>query len=200
MVLPAAFDPIVNAPRSQKILLGLMILALLGGVGYFLLLAPAGARVDALRAQEVSLRRELIQNRAIAADLVRFRREAAELEKRLAILTERLPNEKEMPGLYRTVSDRAFQSGLAVSLFQPKEPKVHDYYNEIPIVLTAETGYHQLGEFFSKVAALTRVVTVDTLKLTGLNRGKNALRADLTLATYTYRPVGSPPAPKAPTK
>lgn len=200
MALPAAFDPLVNAPRSHKITFGLVILALLGGAAYFLLLAPALSRVDALRGQEASLRRELLQNRAIVADIVRFRREAAELEKRLAILTERLPNEKEMPSLYRTLSDGAFQSGLSVSLFQPKEPKVHDYYSEIPIVVTAETGYHQLGEFFTRVAGLTRVVTVDTLKLTGLNRAKNALRAELTLATYTYRPVGSPPPPKAPVK
>lgn len=200
MALPAAFDPLVNAPRSRKFGVGLVLLAALGAAAYFLLLAPVLTRVDALRVQEASLRRELAQARAIAAEIGRFRREAAELEKRLAVLTERLPNEKEMPALYRTVSDNAFQSGLSVSLFQPKDPKAHDYYSEIPIVVTAETGYHQLGEFFTRVGTLTRVVTVENMKLTGLSRAKNALRAELVLATYTYRPVGSPPPPKAPGK
>jgi hypothetical protein len=44
---------------------------------------------------------------------------------------------------------------------------------------------------------MPRVVTVNDWKLTGLNRTKQPLRADITLATYTYRPVGSPPAPKS---
>ena len=39
-------------------------------------------------------------------------------EQKLAALTERLPKEKEMPPLYRTLSDAAIQSGLGVSLFQ----------------------------------------------------------------------------------
>ena len=33
-------------------------------------------------------------------------------------------------------------------------------------------------------------------KLAGTGRSKVSVHADLTLATYTYRPVGSPPAQK----
>ncbi|MBI3634774.1 MAG: type 4a pilus biogenesis protein PilO, partial [Candidatus Rokubacteria bacterium] len=126
-----------------------------------------------------------------------------ELEKRLELLKERLPNEKETPRLYRTLSEAATQSGLAVSLFQPRSPKEQDYYYEIPIAITAEGGYHQLGEFFERVAALPRVVTLAEMKLTGLTAGTSTgrpLRVDVTLATYMYRPAGAgaPPKPGAP--
>src|SRR5439155_436260 len=84
--------------------------------------------------------------------LLKFRREAAELEARLNALKDRLPGEKEIPTLYRTLSDAATASGLAVSLFQPRPPVVRDYYSEIPISLNAEAGYHQIGEFLQPVA------------------------------------------------
>jgi len=48
-----------------------------------------------------------------------------------------------------------------------------------------------------RVAKLARVVNVSEIKLSGLNRPRNPIRAELVLATYMYRPVGSAPAPKA---
>jgi type IV pilus assembly protein PilO len=196
MAMPAFFDPIVSAPRWQQVLLGLMGLTIIVLGAYFLLISPLETRVNTLYAQQASLERELTQARVAAADVARARREVAELDRQLAAMKERLPGDKEMPTLFRSLTDGAFQAGLAVSLFQPREGKIHDYYVEIPITITAEGGYHQVGEFFEKVAGLPRVVTVAELKMTGLARSRNSLRADLTLATYQYRPVGSPPAPK----
>src|SRR5438876_768638 len=54
-----------------------------------------------------------------------------------------------------------------------------------------------LGPGHERVAKLPRVVTVAEWKLAGTGRSKDSVHANLTLATYTYRPVGSPPVPKA---
>lgn len=198
MTLPPLFDPIVNAPKWQKMVLGLAGVVVLVAAAYFLLISPIEVRISALRAQRESLQRELIESRRIVADIARFRREIAELEKNIEVIKEKLPNEKEMPTLYRTLSDAAYQAGLGVALFQPREPKVTEYFNEIPITLNAEGGYHQLGDFYERVAAFPRVVNVVDWRLTGLSKGRTSIKADLTLATYVYRPVGSPPAPKPP--
>ena len=159
MALPAFFNPIVNAPTSQKLVAGVMGLLLILGLSYVGLLQPAIAVVDQLRPELESLQREVAQNRAILADLMKFRREVAELEARLNALKDRLPSEREMPGLYRTLTDAAAAAGLGVSLFQPRPTATHEVYTEIPITLNGESGYHQLGEFLEKVAKLPRVVT-----------------------------------------
>src|SRR5262249_20300308 len=145
MALPPIFDPIVNAPRPQKLVAGALGAIVIVVAAYFLLLAPAQADVAQLRAQLSSLQSEITRNRAIVADLLKYRREAAELEARLNALKDRLPGEKEIPPLYRTVSDGATASGLGVALFQPRPPVVRDYYSEIPITVNAEAGYHQFG-------------------------------------------------------
>jgi type IV pilus assembly protein PilO len=199
MASAAFFEPVVNAPTWQKTVFGLVGLVAIGVAAYMLLLSPLQTRVNALHAQHVELERNIAQQRAILTDLARFRRMVNEVEQRLAALREKLPTEKETPPLYRSLSDAAFNAGLGVSLFQPKEPKLRDYFSEIPITLRAEGGYHQLGDFFERMAGLPRVVNVTEWKLGTSKDMKNPMAAELTLATYMYRPVGAAPAPKPPT-
>lgn len=196
MALPAIFDPLVNASMSQKITLGLVGLAVIVGGGYFLLLSPLQARVAAQDGQNRSVQAELVQTRAAIADLARFRRETSAIERQLEATREKLPAEREISTLYRTLSESAFQSGLEVGTFQPKEPRVHDYYTEIPIAMAVEGGYHQLGKFFERVAAIPRIVTVSDLKVAGLGKGRSSLHADVTVSTYVYRPIGAHPVSK----
>jgi len=209
MEMPAFLAPIANAPRSQKIIFGVVGLAIIGAASWFLVLSPLGVRVEALRTERATVEKDLLQARAIAADVTRFRRDIAALESTLAALTVRLPNDRETPPLYRAVSDAAYQAGLAVTLFQPKDAQVRDYYAEIPIAFTAEGNYHQFGSFLERIANLPRVVNVGDLRISGIPTpardpkapvaaAPGPVRGELVLAIYTYRPVGSPPAPKAP--
>jgi type IV pilus assembly protein PilO len=173
MALPAFLDPIVNAPKPQKIVLGVFGLVVICAASYFLLLSPLDARLVQLRAQNASLGEEVVKSRAMVADLARTRREMAELEARIAILKDRLPTERELPTLYRSLNDAGSQA-------------------EIPIAVNAEGSYHQLGEFLERLARLPRVVTLREMRLASTNRSGRAVRAELTLATYQYRPVGAP--------
>ena len=188
-----AFEAITNAPQSQKIILGVMPLAILVIGGYFLLLSPKLADVENLRGRRVALEAEIGQSRATAQSLAGFRQEAIRLRERLEAAKERLPNEKEMPALYRQISDLAFQAGLTVSLFQPKEPQPGEVYSELPIAVSAEAGFHQVGSFFERLSRLQRIVTLTEMKLQGIARPTGTVKVDLTLATYVFRPEGAPP-------
>jgi len=228
MKIPALLDPLVNAPRWLKALLGVIVLGGLGAICYVFVIAPIETRVAALRSQRAAQQQELTRLRAMAAELIRVRREAAEVERRLEIAKAKLPTEREMPVLYRTLSDAAVQAGLAVALFQPQPSRTRDFYNEIPISVIAEGGYHDVGDFVGRVATLPRAATIGEMKLTGGKseasrpspppraadaagpRGaaggpaggeasktlRRPVRAEITLLTFVYRPVGSPPAPK----
>jgi len=198
MEMPPFLKSFIDGPKLPKVILGVLGLVAIVAGGWFLLLSPVQLEVAALEARRQQLATELAQSRSQVAELQRFRREVAELQAKLDGLKAKLPTEKETPALYRAVSEAAQSSGLGVSLFQPREPKPKDYVAEIPITITAEGGYHQLGLFFEKVASLERVVKVGEMKLTGLVKGRSALRADLTLATYMYRDAPAPAKPGAP--
>ena len=192
-----AFEFITQAPRSQKIGLGVMLLIMASAGSYYFLLSPAMAEVDRLRQEKAELEGKVLQGRLESRNLAGFEAKAKALEQRLAAARERLPTEKEIPKLYRQISDLATKDGLAVSLFQPKPSQLKDYYAEIPILITAEVGYHQLGAFFAKLAQLPRIVTLSDFRLQGIDRPTGSMLAELTLLTYLLRPEGAPPAPGA---
>ena len=198
MALADTFAPIVNAPPIQKIIAGVFFLAAIVAGAYFLLLSPVQARVAELRTKHDALQAEVTQSRALAANLARFRQEALVLRSRLDAARERLPNDREVPVLYRRVTDLAFRSGLAMTTFQPREPQVKDYYTEIPITVAGEASYHDIGSFFERLAQLPRIVNVSDLRLSGITKPGATVRADMTLLTYMYRPEGSGPPPGKP--
>ena len=218
-------DFLAVTPRWQKIVVGLVLLVAFTSAGYFIAVLPVSNRVSSLRAQRDAREQEILRLRPMAAEVTRMRRETAEIEQQLNVAKAKLPTEREIPSLYRTLSDAAVQAGLAVSLFQPKAPRTLDFYTEVPISVIAEGGYHELGDFLARVAMLPRATMVGDLKLTGPKPGapavapagssrspagvnrppasvtdaskpRRSIRAEITLLTYIYRPVGSPPAPK----
>ena len=193
-----ALDPIVNAPRPQKMIFGAMVLVIAGALGYFFLISGSRAERDALLEENEVRRAEVIKAKADEANLRPFRAQAEALRKRLDLAKERLPSEREIPQVYRQVSDLATQSGLGVSLFQPKPAEDRDVLSEVPIAVTGESTYHQLGAFLERVGKMPRIVSLGDFRLVGIDRPTGTILAEMTLATYTFRPEGAPPPPAKP--
>jgi type IV pilus assembly protein PilO len=162
-------------------------------LSYFLLIQPKWDEREALWNRNETLRAKVVQARADEANLRPFRVQAAALRKRLEAAQERLPLEREVPRLYRQVSDLAVQSGLGLALFQPRAPEEKAVLTELPIAVISESGYHQLGVFFDKVGRLPRIVNLGEFRLSGIERSTGSVRAELTLMTYVFRPEGAPP-------
>jgi len=193
-----ALDSIVNAPRPQKLIFGAMVLVIVSALGYFFLISGARAERDTLREENEVRRAEVLKAKADEANLRPFRALAEALRKRLDTAKERLPSEREIPQVYRQVSDLATQSGLGVSLFQPKAAEDRDVLSEVPISVTAECTYHQLGAFLERVGKMPRIVSLGDFRVIGIDRPTGTLRAEMTLATYLFRPEGAPPPPAKP--
>jgi len=193
-----ALDPIVNAPRPQKLIFGAMVLVIVGALGYFFLISGARAERDTVLEENEVRRAEVLKAKADEANLRPFRALAEALRKRLDTVKERLPSEREIPQVYRQVSDLATQSGLGVSLFQPKAAEDRDVLSEVPIAVTAECTYHQLGAFLERVGKMPRIVSLGDFRVIGIDRPTGTVRAEMTLATYTFRPEGAPPPPAKP--
>ena len=193
-----ALDPLLNAPRPQKLIFGAMVLVIAAALGYFFLISGSRADRDALLEENEVRRAEVLKAKADEANLRPFRAQAEALRKRLDLAKERLPSQREIPLVYRQVSDLAAQSGLGVSLFQPKPAEDRDVLSEVPIVVTAECTYHQLGAFLERVGKMPRIVSLGEFRVIGIDRPTGTVRAEMTLATYTFRPEGAPPPPAKP--
>src|SRR5258705_604525 len=82
----------------------------------------------------------------------------------------------------------AAESGWQLAAFAPKPPADREDVAAVPIAMTCEGNFHQLGAFFSRVGRLPRIVDLGDFRLTGIERPTGTVRADLTLETFMFRP------------
>lgn len=105
--------------------------------------------------------------------------QVAALREKLTRARSELPNQREIPDLLSSVSDRARDAGLEVSLFRPTEEVIRDFYAEVPVFFSVRGSYHEIARFFDKVGRLDRIVTVSevSIKESSTSRSVEGLRS-----------------------
>ena len=127
-----------------------------------------------------SLQRSVIKLPAMIA-------ENKSLETKLAGLQLQLPEENEISGLLKQVSELGIKSGLQIMSWRPGKKDVHSSKEvyQIPVNVTMRGTYHKFGQFFSNVTALNRIVNILNISM---RPDGTALDVDFTAMTYSLIP------------
>ena len=177
-----------NIPRSQKILLiVLLFLIIVGGFIYFIVV-PRKAQIDALRNNVDALNRQISINEVKLRRLDQLKVENQILQTRLKELQAQLPAEQEVSNLLKQISDLSVESGLEVKLWKPV-PRKDDpskLYVVIPVDVELSGGYHELGTFFDRVSKLPRIVNISNLGMEGtkMTGGKASVQNKFVATTF----------------
>jgi len=130
-----------------------------------------------------------------AAALPALRIENKRLGDKLKELQQQLPEEKEISGLLKQVSELGIKSGLNVASWKPGARSVHPS-NEvyiIPVDVQMRGSYHQFGHFFSNITALDRIVNISNITMNigdpkMFPRGVAGLNVSFAAITYSLIP------------
>lgn len=99
-----------------------------------------------------------------------------------------LPEQKELPEFIEELSLTAKSSGVKILSITPEEPKdiekAGEYYKEVPIGITAESGYHELASFINNLEGSERFVTIEDLFIK--SDVKSPRKHDITIKLKTY--------------
>ncbi|MGB1236780.1 MAG: type 4a pilus biogenesis protein PilO [Pseudomonadales bacterium] len=174
-------------PIGVKIISYLIVFALVIflGLKYYI------SDKEALLARAVNEERDLktqyssVANRV--ANLDALRKQMTDVEEQFKEITRQLPTRKELPGLLEDITNIGLESGLNIQSIAVQAEKKDQYYIELPIKISAQGTYHQVGQFVSGIAAIKRIVTLHDFSLTPLDGGK--LNISLTAKTYRYDDV-----------
>lgn len=189
------FNDIGSAPTSVRYVILGFLLAIILGIGYFLLIKAKTEQLELVQNMETTLRVDFEAKQAKAANLEAYELQLAEMQELLETMFRQLPSKTEMDKLLVDVSQTALGAGIDVQLFQPNAEAYHDFYAERPISVRMLGDYHQFGEFVSGVASLPRVVilTMHDIALrkanerdVGANAGDGRLILEGTVKTYRY--------------
>src|SRR3989338_6461538 len=100
-----------------------------------------------------------------------------------------LPAEQEIPSLLETLSRMAKSSNIKISALTPvsgsgKGGETTHTYREIPILISAKSGYHELGQFLSAMENSDRFMKVVDIDIRANNTTPRKHDVELLICTY----------------
>ena len=193
-------DNVGQWPKPIKVGVVVFLSILLIGMGYWLIAKANFEQYNTLQAQEITLRSEFELKQHQAANLQAYRNQMTIMEERFGNMLKQLPTKNEMPGLLEDISKTGIASGLTFELFAPLPEVQHDFYIELPIKIAVVGNYHQFAVFLSRVAQMSRIVTLHDFVIgRGVIQGENQtgviskddsgdqLEMEITAKIYRYR-------------
>lgn len=189
------FGNIGGWPVLAKFLLIVVLMAAVGGAGYYFDIKDLIVSLETTAAKEPQLKAEFTKRQKVVANLENYRQRLVALQELLAEAVQRLPTRTQMPDLLEQVSATGRTNGLIFELFRPQGEQPKAFYAAVPIAIKARATYHQFAAFVSAISALDRIVTLENAKLgvrKGQGRGaeegtrKDDLLIEATLQTYRY--------------
>jgi type IV pilus assembly protein PilO len=175
-------------PALPKLLALIAILVALVAGGY---VADWQGQVDELAAgaeQEAKLKEDYKGKKQSAVNLDLYRQQLREIDSSFGALLKQLPNKSQMDALLVDINQAGLGRGLQFELFKPApQETMKDFYAELPVSVRVTGGYHDMGQFASDIAQLSRIVTLNDIVI-GPSAGKDGsvLAMDTIAKTFRY--------------
>jgi len=110
------------SPKMLALLLVVTFL-LLGYFYWFLLFNDAWQKRSALQIKAAELSQQIAEKERIVAQKAKYLKEIALLKEAFALALTKLPDQREIPGLFQAVSVAGRETGIDFLLFEPKPPE-----------------------------------------------------------------------------
>lgn len=179
-------------PKVQKTL-GVVIVAV--AVNYLYFFTTYLPFCFPAKRHEIAERENRYENLTIkVAEAKKASEDLQKLEAALDKLHERweealscLPEKKEIASLLRRVTLAGERSGVRFQLFEPKTVLYHGVYDEHPMNVKIEGGYHEIGSFFGRLNDMERIVQVSNIALhtDRTDDDKYVVQGEMVISAFT---------------
>lgn len=179
------------SPRAQMIVFVLLSVLAIGGA-WQVILGPMRTELESRRGHLENLEGRVAAAQLVAAKLPVAQREVRDLEVALRETTAVIPEEKDPQDVLRHLHDLASQSLLNIASFTPKPIVTKAQYSEWPIELGFEGGFHDLGVFFDRIAAMSRLMSISDLQIKTRQRpnARGSISATCVATTFVFKKDG----------
>ena len=146
----------------------------IGGVMYagFWYFVTSGTRKEtkAMEDEIAALRPRNAQAAIVQQNLNNFKAAYKAREEEYAELKALLPEQRELTMVLQGIQDRAKNSGLVLTKFNPKEDLQQDNYSGKKIEVSVVSGFGGLRAFFEQLAHYQRIVSITNFELKQLEK------------------------------
>lgn len=184
------FDKFLATPPSTKVAAIVLAMGLIGAGWYFLYYGEVEAALVTERQKTPQLAKTLSEEKEIEKNLQKYKDEIEKLRKSRDEMRDRLPENAEIADLLQQIHSQAKIVGLEIARFERGEDEVETMYARIPVKMVLRGTFHQVATFFYYLGKLTRIVNVENIELTALDRaaGEERIQAVCNATTFMYVP------------
>lgn len=133
---------------------------------------------------------KLTEMKRRAQELPKLQMEMKLLKEEVAVLEKRLPKEKGIQDLLRTITKTAQEYDLSVSNFAPGRIVTKANYNEIPFTINLKGSFHRLAQFLTDLGQESRILSARKLNLSANSGTKDSnitINANFEIIAYTFK-------------
>ncbi|MBX9675988.1 MAG: type 4a pilus biogenesis protein PilO [Methylotenera sp.] len=180
-----------SLPMPVKLVLLGFICVILIGLGYWFLWSPQIDEFDQAEAKEQELRQLFLIKKGQAVKIDAYKQQMIDIEKTFGALLKQLPDKSQMDGLLTDINQAGLGRGLEFELFKPGQETTADFYAEMPIQIKIKGSYHDVGAFATDISKLSRIVTLNDMAISPLNKDTKDSPLILEAVAKTYRYLDS---------
>ncbi|MDP2913556.1 MAG: type 4a pilus biogenesis protein PilO [Candidatus Omnitrophota bacterium] len=153
------------------------------------LLKPQIMRVSAVFAGMKQTSDDLRKTEEEIGRMPRYVIDIASYEEKISRYEKMLPVEQEIPALLESLSNMARGSNVKIVAITPVMPEEGPndgsrVYQEMPILINAKSGYHELGNFLAKLEYADRFMKIADIVIRSNNSIPKKQDVDLLILTY----------------
>lgn len=181
-------EKILKLPNKQKAALLFLILFLEGAAFFYGLQEPKYKQFKALQSHLNDLQNQIQENKKIADNLPKFKKEYEQLQKELEAALTELPNQKEIPTLLTSITNLGKGAGLDFLMFRPKPEEPKDFYSAVPVDIVVSGSFYNVANFFVAVGNLPRIVNINNVAVSDIKDvgGRTMMKVNCLATTFRF--------------
>lgn len=176
-------------PLIFRIAAVVLVFALLAALGIWkFVLETKVPELEKEQQQEQELRASFENKQSRAANIDAYKEQLDTIENDFGTMLSKLPGQNDVDDVLEDISRTAIGVGLEQRLFDTQDEIPRDFYAELPIRLRYQGGFHEIGEYISEVADLSRIVTLHNIEISPVrvNEDEEVLTFEATARIYRY--------------
>jgi type IV pilus assembly protein PilO len=181
-----------NLPSYARIIIAVLPAVLLSAIIIIFIIMPRQKEIKELDARLDAQNNEIAVSQAKVAKLDILIKENERLQVRWNELKQQLPEESEVSGLLKQVSDRSLGAGLDMISWRPGPKRVYPggIVYEIPVSVNVTGTFHEFGAFLSDLTRMNRIVNVNNITLASprMKGESSVLQVSFTASTFSAIP------------
>jgi type IV pilus assembly protein PilO len=181
-----------NLPSYARIIIAVLPAVLIAAIIIIFMIVPKQKEIKKLDAELDGQNNEIAVSQAKVAKLDILVKENEKLQVRWNELKQELPEESEVSGLLKQVSDKSIGSGLDMISWRPSPKRVYPggIVYEVPVSVKVSGTFHNFGAFLSSLTRLDRIVNVNNIQMGSpkMKGESSVLQISFTASTFSAIP------------